>query len=160
TMTAGTAGGVGGIGVPDTGPNPNNPQPSDPGNLGGFLEINVDVNNTGGVLKAFDNLANPAQTKGIYLDELTGDMRVHTVWTEGNAADLTTGNVSLRTVNGSIVDAKHSPGTSSDDAEVLGQSVDIDANGGSIGTFSNDLEIDSSRSSTFTCTVENCADLG
>ena len=58
-----------------------------------------------GVLKAFDTAADDALTLGIYLDELVGDMRIHTVQTAG-APSLTTGNVSLRTVNGSILDAE------------------------------------------------------
>jgi len=159
TMTT-TGSGIGGIGVPTTGPNPGNPQPGDAGNLGGYLEINTDITGSHtGVLKAFDTAPNDAQTLGIYLDEIVGDMPLHTVWTEGNAADLATGNVSLRTVKGSIVDAKPGHGTASDDAEILAQTVDLDANGGSIGTGTNDVEIDSSRSSTFTCASINCADV-
>ena len=83
-------------------------------------------------------------------------MRIHTVETEGDAADLTTGNVSLRTVNGSLVDGKDD-GT----ANVLGQSIDLDANGGSIGSSGNDLEIDSARGSNAPCTSTSfaeCAD--
>ena len=163
TMTAGTLGGIGGIGTPSL-PNPNSPNPADAGNLGGFLEINTAVQGTG-VLMAFDTASADAETKGIYLDELTGDMPVHIVTTAGTAGDLTTGNVSLRTVNGSIVDAKHVVGTETDDAEVLGQTIDIDANGGSIGTFGNDLEIDSTRDSNPPCsnlmylgTAPGCAD--
>ena len=149
-MTAGTAGGIGGIGLPSV-PNPNAPNPADAGNLGGFLEI--DVTDAAGGVTATDTAGDAAQTQGIYLDELTGDMRVRTIVTAGDAADLSTGNVALRTVAGSIVDADDDA-----DADVLGQAIDIDANGGSIGSAGNDLEIDSSRGSTFACARENCAD--
>ena len=114
TMTAGTLGGVGGIGLPEA-------IGAITSHLGGFLEITVGT----GVLRAFDTASNNTLTKGIFLDELVGDMRIHTVETDGDAADLTTGNVSLRTVNGSLVDGKDD-GT----ANVLGQSIDLDANGG------------------------------
>ncbi|MDH3308749.1 MAG: hypothetical protein OEO77_14700, partial [Acidimicrobiia bacterium] len=150
TMTAGTLGDIGGIGLPGL-PNPNSPNPADVDNLGGFLEVNVDVNNNGGALTATDTDANDTQTKGIYLDELTGNLRINEIWTEGNAVDLTTGNVSLRTVNGSIVDANDD-----DFWNVRGQTIDIDANGGSIGEVANDLDIDSSRASSAPCTTDSC----
>jgi hypothetical protein len=156
-MYAGTELGVGGIGLPTD-----------------YLEINVDRNNGTvgtsdlGVLFAYDYLSDDAQTLGVYLDELVNDMKVDTVWTEGTGgtttADLATGNVSLRTINGSIVDARNW-GNGDTLTNVYGQTIDIDANGGSIGQFDtglgidNDLEIDSSRGSTFTCTKEDCADL-
>ena len=93
-MTAGTAAGIGGIGLPTD-----------------FLEINVDRNNgagpTIGVLKAYDTAADDALTLGIYLDELVGSMMIFTVWAAGSAGSLSTGNVSLRTVNGSILDARN-----------------------------------------------------
>ena len=60
----------------------------------------------------------------------------------GRRTTCTTGNVSLRTRAGSIIDALNDAA-----ADVLGQTIDIDANGGSIGQVANDLEIDSSRSS-------------
>ncbi|NIO40350.1 MAG: hypothetical protein GTO41_09215, partial [Burkholderiales bacterium] len=152
TMDSGLDGGVGGIGLPSL-PNPSSPNPADPGNLGGFLEINTDVNSNGGVLNADDTAANDAQTKGIYLDELTGNIPVDLIWAAGHAADVTTGNVGLRTVNGSIVDARNDLGDN-----VRGQSIDIDANGGSIGELNNDLDIDSSRGSSPPCDKDNCAD--
>ena len=65
TMNAGLAGGIGGIGVPSL-PFPNLPAndlANLTGGLGGFLEINTDVNSNGGVLKAFDTAADPAQTR-------------------------------------------------------------------------------------------------
>ncbi|WP_292324641.1 hypothetical protein, partial [Mesorhizobium sp.] len=105
-----------------------------------FLEINVDRNNGNGVLNAFDNNAAISVHGGIYLDELFGPMEVDTVWSIDN--------VSLRTVDGSIRDARNN-GLGDDFANVLGQAVDLDANGvgASIGSSGNDLEIDSSRGS-------------
>jgi Calx-beta domain/RTX calcium-binding nonapeptide repeat (4 copies) len=161
TMNSGLAGGVGGIGLPSL-PFPNLPATNLFNltfGLGGYLEINTAVNGSG-VLKADDTASDGTMTLGIYLDELTGDMPVHTVKTDGSAGDLTTGNVSLRTVNGSIVDGKHA-GSTTDDAEVIGQTVDLDANGGSIGASGNDLEIDSSVGSNAPCvnaTYPGCAD--
>ncbi|TIT90170.1 MAG: hypothetical protein E5W59_14785, partial [Mesorhizobium sp.] len=106
-----------------------------------FLEINVDNRNgVGGlgVLRAFDISAD--STLGIFLDEVVGDMHVHTVHT--------TRDVSLRTVAGSILDSRNN-GAGDDFADVMGQTIDLDANGGgSIGAFTNDLEIDSSRGSS------------
>ena len=119
TMTSGTLGGLGGIGQPDVSLG-----------LGGYVEIDVDTTGAGtGVLVADDLASDDAQTLGIYLDELFGDLRVGVVQTAGDDA-LTTGNVSLRTVAGSILDAVADAGA----ADVLGQAIDIDANGGSIGT--------------------------
>jgi len=110
---------TGGIGMPDN-----------------FLEINVDRNNaSSGVLRAYDK-APVANTLGIFLDETAGAMRIHTVQT---ARDI-----SLRTVGGSVIDRK-----AGDEANVLGQTIDIDANGGgSIGEVGSDLKIDSRRAST------------
>lgn len=106
-----------------------------------FLEIDVNIAGSGagtpGVLRAFDTTA--LTTAGIFLDEITGDLNVHTVWTLRD--------VSMRTREGSILDFK--PGE--DEANVLGQSIDLDANGAgaSIGdkASGNDLEIDSGRGS-------------
>ncbi|MEI6160077.1 MAG: hypothetical protein WCP77_09610, partial [Roseococcus sp.] len=110
-----------------------------PGTIGGigkprdFLEINTDRNGAGGVLTAYDIVG--AVNQGIFIDEITGSMPVAEVWTKAN--------VSLRTVGGSILDAEHDA-----TADVLGQAVDIDANGkgATIGTLTDELEIDSSRS--------------
>ena len=142
-MEAGSQSGTGGIGLPTN-----------------FLEINVDsAGGSLGVLRAFDTAADDDKTLGIYLDEVAGDMKVHTVWTEGDNS-LTTGNVSLRSRAGSIVDARNG-GAGDAAADVLGQTIDIDAHGGSIGDTGggNDLEIDSLRSSPFVCTNLNCADM-
>ncbi|WP_206521912.1 hypothetical protein [Mesorhizobium sp. M7A.F.Ca.CA.004.04.1.1] len=111
------------------------------GEPGNFLEINVDNRNGAGglgVLRAFDISADA--TLGIFLDEVVGDMHVHTVHTIRD--------VSLRTVAGSILDSRNN-GLGDDLADVMGQTIDLDANGnGSIGAFTNDLEIDSSRGSS------------
>jgi len=101
------------------------------GEAGNFLEINADLSLTGsGVLRAFDTTA--ASTNGIFIDEVVGDLRVHSV--------ETLGNVSLRTTGGSIIDARNDAA-----ANVLGRSIDLDANGAnaSIGSDSNEFEIDS-----------------
>ena len=106
-----------------------------------FLEINVDRNNgadrRSASCKAYDTAADDALTLGIYLDELVGAMKVFTVWTAGSAGSLSTGNVSLRTVNGSILDARNNG--AGDSCTGRGRrglrrrarpDVDIDANGG------------------------------
>ena len=92
------------------------------------------------MLNAFDNRVVTANHGGIFLDELIGPMEVDTVHTIEN--------VSLRTVNGSIRDARNA-GAGDDAANVLGQTIDLDANGADadIGEFGNDLEIDSRRGS-------------
>ena len=114
-----------------SGPNGGIGKPTD------FLEINVDASNSAtlGVLKAYDSKA--SSSDGIYLSELIGHMEVDTVDTKFDA--------SLRTVGGSIRDARNA-GLGDTAANVLGQTIDLDANGigSSIGAFNNDLEIDSS----------------
>jgi hypothetical protein len=102
-----------------------------------FLEINV-ANSAAGVLRAYD-MASAAQTEGIFIDEMSGDLYLHTV--------KTSDDVALRTKGGSILDAKVLDDVDGD-ANVLAQSVDLDANGGSIGQVGNDVEIDSRRAST------------
>ena len=52
--------------------------------------------------------------------------------------------MSLRSRAGSILDAQNDRA-----ADVIGQTIDIDAHGGSIGQCANDLEIDSSLDSFF-----------
>ncbi len=101
-----------------------------------FLEINVDRNNGTRVLNAFDNRDETTSHGGIFLSELTGPMEVDTV-------EAIT-DISLRTVNGSILDAR-SDGTGDTDANLIGQTIALDANGtgASIGALANDLEIDS-----------------
>ena len=75
-----------------------------------------------------------AITAGIFIDEVTGHLHVHTV--------ETTRDVSLRTTggSGSILDARNDI-----NANILGQTIDLDANGSdaSIGESNNELEIDS-----------------
>ena len=139
TMTAGLATAEGGIG------NPTN-----------FLEIDTRFAGIAetGVLTADDLASDDALTPGIYLDEIVGLMPVNVVTTAGNDW-LTTGNVSLRTVNGSIIDVGILP----DEVNVSGQTIDIDANGGSIGEYGNDLDIDSARGPPgLPCDNENCGD--
>ncbi len=135
TMFAGLAGSVGGIGTATN-----------------YLEIDVDVLDGAplGVLRAFDFFA--ASTPGIFLSETDGDLQVHTVWTVND--------VSLHTVDGSINDARNG-GAGDAETDVLGQTIDLDANdfdatpnsnqGPNVAAHignpngSNDLEIDSSR---------------
>ena len=122
TMYAGLGGVAGGIGSPDN-----------------WLEIDVDVLNgsgaTLGVLNAFDTaVGDSVRSPGIFLVETNGSLHLDTV--------DTVSDVALRTVNGSILDARN--GGLGDDAwNIRGRSVDLFAGGGSIGTFGNDLEIDS-----------------
>ncbi|WP_201742286.1 hypothetical protein [Mangrovicoccus ximenensis] len=105
------------------------------GGIGGesdFLEIDVDTAGGGtGKLDAFDTAASSSHG-GIFIDELDGDLRIGIV--------ETVENVALRTVDGSVIDADDET-----DADVIGDSIDIDANGAgaTIGTVSNDLDIDS-----------------
>ncbi|GAB3043216.1 hypothetical protein GCM10027052_26710 [Parafrigoribacterium mesophilum] len=132
---AGSVSGVGGIGLP-----------------GNFLEIQVNaVGGPLGDLDADDTAADDDKTAGIYLDQVAGDLQVGLVHTAGDAS-LATGNVSLRSRAGSILDAQNDAA-----ADVIGQSIDLDANGGSIGVAANDLEIDSLVGSPFACTNVNCA---
>jgi len=128
-----------------------NPTAGGIGQFSDFLEINVDRNDDtiAGYLDAFDINASNSHD-GIYIDELNGDLTVGLVHTIEN--------VSLRTVGGSILDAT---ADITNDDDVRGQSIDLDANGGSIGEFGNDLEIDSSRGSNPACVNTNypgCAD--
>ena len=64
------------------------------------------------------------------MDEVANDLRIHSV--------ETLGDVALRTTSGSIIDARND-----DLANIIGLTVDLDANGGSIGEAGDDLEIDS-----------------
>jgi len=112
------------------------------GNLTNWLETNVDIlADETGEIRAYDTSAQA--TAGIWLDEIVGDMRVYLIETSDDTLEGGAGageDVGLRTRNGSIVDAN------SDDslaANVIGQSIYIDAHGGSIGQSSNDLDIDS-----------------
>jgi hypothetical protein len=136
TMTAGTDGGQGGVGTPTD-----------------FLEINVDRNTATGVLTVTDTAGN--STLGVFLSDLLGRMRVDLVHTEGD--------VSLRTVDGSILEGRKD-GVASDkdfEADVIGNSIDIDANGSGadIGALGNDLEIDSSVYATGDVGLEAASDI-
>ena len=77
-------------------------------------------------------------------------------WKPPGTTTLSTGNVSLRSRAGSIIDGAAN-GAGDAAADVLGQTIDIDAHGGSIGTAAKDLDIDSLRGSPFACTNVNCA---
>ena len=103
------------------------------GDIGNFLEIDVDTAGGGvGVLRAFDTTA--TGNYGIYLSEVletggtagTGNLRLYEV--------RTLGNVALNTEDGSVVDARHTTPGLADDAEIYANTIDIDANGGSIGS--------------------------
>src|SRR5260370_13892212 len=72
------------------------------------------------------------------MDQTADDLQIHTIDTHGD--------VSARTENGSIVDARTGvPGT--DDTKIFGNPIDLWADGGSIGDPSgnNDLELFSHR---------------
>lgn len=131
------------------------------GQRSNFLEINTDiVNGAGGIVgsvRALDT-SSGFNTQGIFLTEVlragdvaavlggetTGDLKVHTIDTKGD--------VTLSTQAGSIVDARNN-GAGDDAADVLGNTVNLYAVGGNVGTpaatlgpqdnSNNDLEIDS-----------------
>jgi hypothetical protein len=110
------------------------------GSAGNYVEIDVDVNNSGGVLNVFD-VTSGFNTPGVFLAETAGDLRLDTVWT--------TLDVSMYTIDGNIVDARLGI---DHEVNVLGQTIDLDANdwdgnNASIGTLLNDVEIDSRRGS-------------
>jgi len=141
TMTAGTDGGQGGVGETND-----------------FLEINVNRNNGVGVLTVTDTAG--TSTFGVFLEDLLGNMRVDLVHTEGD--------VTLRTVGGSILDGRKDGAGGDQDAgdgdtaaDVIGITIDIDANGGSsdIGEFGNDLDIDSSAGGTGDVSLEAGSDI-
>ena len=113
------------------------------GQADNFLEIDVAAGSTTGVLRAFDTTATGGH--GIYLSEVTGDLPLYET--------RSLGDVSLNTVNGSILDRRHATPGAADDAEVYGNSVDLDANGGAIGSATNDVEIDSGRGAPATSDV-------
>ena len=103
-----------------------------------FLETNVDVLNSvvPGVMRVLDYWA--AATQGVFIGETVNDLKIHTI--------RTLGDISARTESGSIVDARNG-GAGDGLAKVIGNFIDLQANGGSIGDPSgaNDLELDSSR---------------
>src|SRR5438128_4972220 len=125
TMTAGTAGGQGG-GV---------------GTANDFLEIDVAAtDNATGKLTVSDITAS-ASSAGVYITEIGNtslggpdNLRVGNVRTNGD--------VSLATTRGSIIDANNDAA-----ADVIGNNIDVNAVGGSIGdpAGTNDLDLDSSR---------------
>jgi hypothetical protein len=112
------------------------------GTPGNFLEIHVNANGAPlGVLNATDTASAtndwkvlplsqvhepaPTGTYGIFLTQTAGDMEVGTV--------ITKGDVSLATVAGSIVDARMG-GAGLDSPGVIGNTIDLYAKGGNIGT--------------------------
>jgi hypothetical protein len=110
------------------------------GRSNNFIELNMDsaTGVSGGVLRAFDATTNAANTQGIFLDEVVGDMRVYVA--------TTVHDVSLRTTAGSIIDGNADNPFA---ANVIGRTIDLDANGlnASIGTSLNPFEIDSRNQS-------------
>lgn len=110
------------------------------GSTTNFLEL--DSSNSDGTLR--NGVVTATALASVYLTEIDGiassvdDLRVHTVTSQ-------TGDVTLTTRAGSIIDARNDT-----DANVLGDTIDLDANGGHIGdpTGTNDLEIDSGRTTT------------
>ena len=148
TGTVADKSGTGGVGLP-----------------GNFLETNVDVlygsGATLGVLNVTDTAASVGGTLGVFITEvqrglesvsllglshIVDDLQVDTVNTHGD--------VTLATAKGSIVDARNG-GLGDDAANVIGNTIDLFANGGNIGSptngditnpqanTNNDLEIDS-----------------
>lgn len=128
------------------------------GSAGNYVEIDVDVrDDQTGVLNVFDIITSAANTPGIFLAETSSDLRLDTVWT--------TDDVSLYTIDGSIVDARNDH-----EVNIGGQDIDLDANdwestpnsdsgpntNAHIGNpnGSNDVEIDSSRGSLGTVSLE------
>ncbi|MGD9713188.1 MAG: beta strand repeat-containing protein, partial [Thermomicrobiales bacterium] len=110
------------------------------GSTSNFLEI--DSSNRDG--KAEKGLVDGQALNGIYLTEISGDLRLKLI-------DSDQGDVSLVTLAGSIIDGRPGAGTITDVAVVLANSIDMQAIGGSIGevnTGGGDIEIDSSRQST------------
>jgi hypothetical protein len=158
TGTSADMSGTGGIGTPDN-----------------FLETNVDAlygsGATLGLLNVTDTAADVGNTAGVFLTEVQrGAESRHWLGTiAGEVDDLeldtvnTHGDVSLATSNGSIVDARSSDGTPAnkgkgkDTANVIGNTIDLYAKGGNIGSVptsnvylggvnqgvNNDLEIES-----------------
>ncbi len=99
-----------------------------------FLEIDSSVGGAFGVLWA-------QAPQVIRITETSGDLNVDTVRSVNS-------HVTLATLSGSILDGRNG-GAGDDAANVFGDTIDLDANGGDIGaltgTVDNDLEIDSGR---------------
>jgi hypothetical protein len=105
-----------------------------------FLEIDSS-NLNGGV---GNGLLDARARDNIRITETKGDLRLKIV-------DSAVGDVSLVTLTGSILDGRAGAGLQTDAAVVLANSIDLQANGGSIGQSSGnggDIEIDSSRQAT------------
>ena len=111
------------------------------GRADNFLEINLlelsDGAPTIGALRA-------DSPDSIYIEETGGDLRVHHAYSEF-------GNVSLVARDGSILDANNDTeldldGRVRDVVNISANLIDLDANGGSIGLRTDDLDIDSEAS--------------
>ncbi len=116
-----------------------------------FLEVNADELNGSplGVLTALDNSA--PTTAGIFITEVLRPFDTEAdLGVAETSADMkigfvqSNGDISLATQNGSLVDARNG-GAGADSANVIGNTIDLYAPGGTIGAASggNDLEIDS-----------------
>jgi len=110
------------------------------GSAADFLEIDVTA-----LLGELTIIDTAAPTAGVYVTEVGGDLRIDQVFTLGD--------VSITTLQGSILDAN-----GNDFDNVRGQAINLKATGGSIGTFNDHLDIDSSRNSPFVCTHPSCQD--
>ena len=122
-----------------------------------WLEINVDILDRPngvpgpGVVRIFDTFADT--TEGVFVGETVHDLKVHTIHT---LHDVSRGR---SPAPGSIVDARNGgAGIENGAPNVIGNTIDLDANGGSIGSTAgtNDLEIDSFvGASPYPCTLAN-----
>jgi hypothetical protein len=103
-----------------------------------FLEI--DSSNRRGAVE--NGVLDAQALNDIRITETVGNLRLKLV-------DSDEGNVSLVTLDGSVLDARAGAGLVTDAAVVLANSIDIQAIGGSIGstdaTLGGDVEIDSQR---------------
>ena len=95
------------------------------GTAANFLEID-----STGVTTITDTAS--ATTAGVFVTETIGDLKVKTVDTKGDAT--------LATVSGSILDARNDG-----NADVIANTINLRALGGTIGTSGDDLEIDSQK---------------
>ncbi|MGB7818284.1 MAG: Calx-beta domain-containing protein, partial [Ornithinibacter sp.] len=103
------------------------------GSTSNFLEI--DSSNRDGALA--NGLVFVDAHESVFLTEVDGivasvdDLRVDTIWSRR-------GDVALTTRAGSVLDGRADAA-----ADVVGNTIDIDANGGGIGSATHDLDIDS-----------------
>ena len=120
------------------------------GSTANFLEINS--SNLDGTVS--NGLLDAEAKNGIYLTETNGDLRLKLV-------DSAQGDASLVTLAGSIVDGRAGAGLITDAAVISANSIDLQANGGSIGEASGggDVEINSSRQATGDVGLEAANDI-